>query len=423
MDNQAAKSKKPRWRGRRRGGGAGGDKNLSSSAAAAAAATTIKNKLPFRRGPPAAPQLRITIRNITNAEKNGTAEQLAPLIKSLISRSNEKLNVNMELDVESLETCLSDAAAVAAARAAFEKQMKEKEGGSGEEENYENAKDKVDGGEAVSDSQPLAVVDIIPTSGKPLALVHPTTSTLVRVMYMVPPRKTRRRGEKPGCVYLVLQAPLIPPAASTAAATQGGTSSESTSAAAVPVDYSAELAKRRFSLVKALETMSAVAADDAKAKQEFFGVVVLESASQKVWKRPAANNRDRLEGTIFTSPAYSEFFEAKQKDEENRKARPRPAPGGASSSATATASTSTSHLAGVASVTEDGQAVSNLVQHLLSKRKEQSTSKQVDRLVQRRKPAAKKTTEPSASAAKDASKKSRKRKKKVPVGAGAKAGA
>jgi len=53
------------------------------------------------------------------------------------------------------------------------------------------------------------------TTQPPLTTTSATTIT-VRVLYAVPPKKTRRRGEKPGNVYLILQSsPILPFPAST----------------------------------------------------------------------------------------------------------------------------------------------------------------------------------------------------------------
>jgi hypothetical protein len=368
--------RKPRHRNnnRRPGGGANSTANPNN------AANTSNNNnnnaarapAPARRsGPPPPPQLRVTCRNIGNVEKNGNVVSLGALLQAVVDKANEKLNTKMHVDAESIEACRIVEEAVLEVRQKFDEEMKCKENSETKEE---VAPEMAADGNVAPETVPTDTVLEETSKTAPFVNSSPSSAPAnnafkisVQVLYMVPPKKTRRRGEKPGCIHLVLHAPPLPTTAQVTNKVKED-SQEATSIAPTPsttADYSTELAKRRTMLHRALDLLSAAASDDAKSKQDYASMIVVESPCQKAWKRGAF--KDRLDGTIFTTPAYQDFFALQQKEAEARSARPRPAPGG---TVTATAATATvSHLAGVAAVNEDGQAVSHLVQHLLQKKK------------------------------------------------------
>lgn len=350
---------------RRRGGGGTGSSNKPSGSSSNTVA---------RGGPPSPPQLRVTCRNISNAEQYGTTQQLRPLIESILSKANEKLLVKMELDQEALEIYIRNEEAATKAKEEFEQLQ---QNSANEKMESEQVQEEGSKGETPEDKETTPTVTAPVVNEAVKAQEHDENSIKVLILYTVPPKKTRRRGEKPGCVYLLLQAPAFPkqpPPAVVAGEEEG-------SAAPSPLpQYSVELSKRRTMLAKAVEAMTIVAAEDAKTTQEYAGAVISESLGQKTWKRASAAPNDRFEGTIFTTPSYKAFFDTKQREAEERSARPRPAPGGIAlgvAPSTGASASMSSCLPGAAAVTEDGHLVSNLVQYLLFQNRSQKERKKV----------------------------------------------
>jgi len=249
---------------------------------------------------------------------------------------------------------------------------------------------------------------------------------LARVMYVLPPKETRRRGIKPGCAYLVISGPRIEskdlPAAVKPAtgdkqrsekalipktdaklaesapkdgedvpalvaenssiesrvtfldpkpdASEAQITSTRTAPAVQPAaDYSREVAKGRFLVLRAIEVLQQYTKDDAKVDQQYAGSLVEVALSGKTFKQQG-QRRDRREGTLETSADYKAFCEKVAEQKEAIMSRPKPPPGGGQPSSTA-------ELSAVAAatsvdVTADGVPIAALVAHIRSKHDEES---------------------------------------------------
>jgi uncharacterized membrane protein YgcG len=356
------------------------------------------------KGPPQAPQIKVTIRNIQNAELNGTAQQVIDgLIRTLVERANEKMPVDqkMELVQSNLEQVIMLEQAVLLAKQEAElqakKELEEKqrqenpeanEDDDGEEQAPDEEQQQQDNVESPTEDAKEAKVEEATTAAAatgPAAVIpamqnlwiseksskHSSTSAptsamgiATRVLYICPPKKTRRRGEKPGCAYLLLTAPTIEAQPSVPAAiVENGETKEGTPPASLPapaeIDYTQEVTRRRLQLQLAVESMTNYAVDNAKGKHDLAGCVVEESLDNKTWKtiyRPY-----RQTGVIEETADYKEFLERTEKEKEERSARPKPPPGG-------------STAASVALTASDngGQPMAALVLHLRAMHDEQS---------------------------------------------------
>ena len=162
-----------------------------------------------------------------------------------------------------------------------------------------------------------------------------------RALYVVPPKKSRRRGIKSGCAYLVLTGPSVAP-------------SEEEYANMTQGERSRLTAKARLQLSTAVEALSSRGEENAKTSQEYGGCLIQQSISGKAWK---ANYFDNREGTIETTADYKRFMAKTEKEEEDRMSRPRPTPGGAM---------------GDVDGGENGEQVAAIVLHLQAKRKQEA---------------------------------------------------
>jgi len=368
---------------------------------------------------------------------------MATLIQSLMQRANEKLRAmepKIVLDEEALNKLVADAASAQAALEQWRKEkeispgdkegneevqdgeeggneedekveaaaetMTEKEGRAGDKEGNEEVEEGAEGGNEEDDENVEAAAEtmtdkeetenLAASIEKSLKIedkpVVPGNCITARILYMVPPKKTHRRGDKPGNAYLILQAPRIeslapvkePPTTiqeegKPAAANDAPSSKKPPPPA---VDYSRVLAKRRLMLRRALEAMQAVVAADNQNTSEADKLVLEESLNNKVWKIPAKMNKnrqhDRMVGTIFETPDYQQFLEQQAAAKEERQARPKPAPGGGVSTAATTE--------GGENV--NGQPVAALVLHLQKKQEEEKKRKTARRTKHKRVPAA-----------------------------------
>ena len=269
-------------------------------------------------------------------------------------------------------------------------------GGKGEEEENETVEDVAEGKkektEEVSNNKNNAE-EIIVSGIKGLDINKDQSEKIhARTLYVVPPKQTRRRGEKPGNVYLVLTTPPIsaavveqppppieevPPvnAEVEANGNNGTQTEEGKTAEVVPpvvppkVDYSRQIAERQLALVRSLEIMTALAAEDGKGGQVWAGCQVEESSNGKSWRPP--QRKDHREGTVQDSPGFKAFMEMTAKEKEDLQSRPKPAPGGGLSAL------STGGLSGTGDGTTDnnGKPVAALVLHLQSKREQEKSQK------------------------------------------------
>lgn len=347
-----------------------------------------------KHGPPLAPTLKVTIRNIY-------AVDVAQTIQNLVSAANEnsltalpmtakELVPKLLLDEASLQQLVNEA------KLAEEATKNWKEGGDSKDAAEVNSvAEKIDSSNAdvVSSDKandPVSVDSLATVVARSLKIADvesnpnkkfgKSQSVDVRVLYMVPPKKTRRRGEKPGIAYLLLTAPAIetklapvlemPPVSAEGktqvdAVTMNGAVDETKPSDCVPptVDYSRDVAKGRLLLQNAVELLQ-VSATKASSPP----MTVEESKNNKVWKQQPFSSRspvDRLAGTIFETEDYQQFLEGTVRREEQLKARPKPAPGGGMTSGGGATSAPGS----------DAQPVAALVLHLQKKQEEEKKRK------------------------------------------------
>lgn len=320
------------------------------------------------RGPPQSPQIKVMFRNIGNAEFYGSAEGIAGIIRAIVEKANERLtgstDKKMILDDECLNKLIENDKLATQAMLEWEKRNKEQEKRLEQAQNAE----KKEG-------------DII-TGMKELDLNDKDGKIFARPLYIVAPKKTRRRGEKPGNAYVVLTttpieaielpAPCVPevPAAEAQTGEPQGKEGKTVQVPPVPpkVDYSRQIAERQLALVRAVEVMSTIALEDIKGEQVWAGCQVEESRNGKSWRTP--QRRDNREGTIEESPGFKAFTEMTAKEKEELQCRPKPAPGGGLG-ALSTGLTPT----GTSAIGENGKPIATLVLHLQNKREQEKVQK------------------------------------------------
>ena len=356
--------------------------------------------------PPLAPVMKVTIRNIFSVD-------VAQTIQNLISSSNENslpvssvaaksLVPKIVLDETSLKQLVDEAKA---AEEALKKWKDELDAKNADTENALDGKRDSSNAQVSStnkanesnDSEPVDNLATVvakslkissDTEGKSKKFAK-NQSVHARVLYMVPSKKTRRRGEKPGVAYLLLTAPAmetqLAPVAElhsvveeenlpAAAVTSNADGDETKSSLEYPlpsVDHSRSVAKGRFLLQNTLELLQTIA---SKASPP---LVVEESMNTKVWKQQPFSSRspvDRLAGTVFETEDYQQFFEGTLRREEQRKARPKPTPGGVMIGNVACAGVSGTSASGT-----DSQPVAALVLHLQKKQEEEKKRKMAKR--------------------------------------------
>jgi Smg-4/UPF3 family len=344
---------------------------------------------PSARGPPPTPALKVTIRNIFSPN-------VAEIVRTLVSRANEKLTAldpKMGLDDVHLEQLVADENS---ALEAAKKWRAEKENASSDNERANGENDGAMTMETDSVKEAATVDGLIADVDKNLhisiangvnsgnansasvgGICQKGNQIMTRVLYFVAPKKTHRRGEKPGVAYLVLSAPpmetldpVVEPATQEPLLNGNYETATSHSSviplATVPpstVDYTRDVAKRRLMLQKAFDAMQAVVAADSSHNAD--AMVVEESVNSKTWKQQSPHRSlpvDRMVGTIFDTDDYKQFLERTAKEEEQRLARPKPVPGGG--------------IAHGGTITDaTAQPVAALVLHLQQKQEEEKKRK------------------------------------------------
>jgi len=341
------------------------------------------------KGPPPTPQVKVVIRNIQSAETYGTAKQIIEgILTALVERANDKLTAKLVLDATNLNQLLQDEHTVLIARQEWEEGLLQSSNNDDDDDDDEDdeetkaADDDAARGEGKTDEKeqeqgdtPIELEPLVKTMAQVLI---PAIQNLkisdssvpgiaTTVLYVVPPKKTRRRGEKPGCVYMLLTAPVLDiQAPAVVAATAADTGFETMAPIPAPaIDYTQQVTHRRNLLLTAVEAMTQLAAQDAKGKQEWAACVVEESLNSKAWK----TNLDttRMPGTVEETSDYQQFLLDDKKTKEERLARPKPAPGGGLALALAAA--------------ENGQPMAALVLHLRAKHEEENKRKKAKRKV------------------------------------------
>ena len=326
-----------------------------------------------QRGPPQSPQVKLNFRNIGNTEVYGTVEGIAGIFRAIVDKANERLTGSTDkkivLDKESLEKLIEADKLATAAREDWKKQQE----GEKDNENESEQPSPTQGEAEINKHDDDANSDLV--SGMEGLDIDDNKGGMIhaRPLYVVPPKKTRRRGEKPGNAYLVLTTPPIqaievtPPPVAEAATEEGTEDANEEKVTEVPpappkVDYSRQVAERQLALVRAVEVMTAIALEDCKTDQQWAGCVVEECINGKSWRPP--QRKDHRDGTIMESAGFKAFIEMTTKEKEELQARPKPAPGGGVTTLT------TGLLA-----SENGKPVAALVQHLQNKREQEKTQK------------------------------------------------
>lgn len=300
------------------------------------------------KGPPHPPQWKVHIRNIHNATQYRTVQILVEkVLVPLVDRSNQRLleNEKMVMDTHSIQAVIDAEVKAIQARKEWETSLAVLSGVAPKEDVVGDGLMRT--GNAVDETKPMALSSSDPlvndnnnnnshTSNnqdtieekKEIAVLqglerlglegNKDSFVTVRVIYVVPPKYSQRRGEKPGSIYLVLQTPPI--------LSRDGSKEPD----GIAPDYSKDVARCRLMLQRALDAMIKVAQEDAKSQQDFALCQVELAPSVKTWtvRTSVVRNRNQVEGTLEQSVDYKEFLERVSKEAMERKSRPKPAPGG-----------------------------------------------------------------------------------------------
>jgi hypothetical protein len=308
---------------------------------------------------PQAPQLKVTIRKIQDLERFGSVAQILEMVATIIKNTNEEsknkpMFLPIVLDENSIRLLVEQEKLVkeAVAKRAAEEEEEEEEVQVVEELKEQDGdvvmEEKVE--EEVKDVKPEAK----PEAEKFASVVkgqQPQQESIegpfisARALYVVPPKKSRRRGIKSGCAYLVLNGPRV-------------AETEEEYASLTQLEKSRATAKARLQLFTAVEALSKHGEEDAKSpdeQQHYGGCLIQQSMSGKAWK---SNYRDNRENTIETTADYKRFMAKTEKEEEERMSRPRPTPGGA--------------MPGDLESAENGEPVAAIVKHLQAKHKQEA---------------------------------------------------
>jgi hypothetical protein len=353
----------------------------------------------LKHGPPPSPSLKVTIRNIY-------AFDVAQVVVNLVSAANEnslsalsvtakELVPKLVLDETSLQQMVNEAKLAEEATKKWKEEGDSKDvvSANSEAEKVNSSNDHVASSDKKIEMNASTSVDSLATVvARSLKIADEeinmnkkfgrNESVHARVLYMVPPKKTRRRVEKPGIVYLLLTAPAIeiklsPVAELQSVNEEGNVQVDAAVSSAhfdditpsdcvLPtLDYSRDVAKGPLLLQNTLELLQVTATNLSSPP-----MMVEESRNTKVWKQQPFSCRspvDRLAGTIFETEDYQQFLEGNVRREEQLKARPKPAPGGGiSMSGGGTA-------AGLPG--SESQPVAALVLHLQKKQEEEKKRK------------------------------------------------
>ena len=361
-----------------------------------------------RGGSPQSPTVKITIRNIGNVERYETVEAIAAgILRTLVDQTNQRLALSatatgapkmmIGLDEPSLLQLVENDKSARQARLEWKNRSLVQADEAGEEEKEEEnepMEDVAEPSNTTENGNTSKPVEATIVSGmKELNIDNKEKNDTIhaRTLYVVPPKKTRRRGEKPGNIYLVLTTPPIPVVVveeeevapvveregEEANDDDNQTEEEKTAVPPVAVvapappkvDYSRQIAERQLALMRAVEIMTAIAAEDAKGDQIWAGCAVEESINGKSWRAP--QRKDHRDGTVQDSPGFTAFMEMTAKGKQDLQARPKPAPGGGLSALSSMAATTSDSTA----TNMSGKPVAALVLHLQNKRDQEKAQK------------------------------------------------
>lgn len=332
-----------------------------------------------RGGPPPAPQSKLMIRGIIDHPK---VETIVNAVSDILRLANDKLGADcrVHIDQESLDAAIQKAEASEAAQLKWEKSLETNQQEGEQTENHTEA-DEGESDEKAVEEVTKGINNLSTTSNK----IPADAAVVARLLYVVATKQTKRRGEKPGYAYILLWTRSIVPKNPPSAAAEVGESTDVEAKPRLP-DYSEEVGQRRRSLLRATEALENIMG--GSKNKPWTNWKLLEAPNPKPFR---LMKPDKLEGTVFETPAYKDYLESQNASQEAIEKRPRPAPGGGALSM---------QTGGDAS---SEQRVSQLVKNLQA-RKEQEKQKKAKR---KKKEAAKKA----------ANKSSRRKKKKAPPSA------
>ena len=377
--NNKRSGRKRNKRNRRRGGGGGGGTGGGAGGGGGAGR--------FQQ-----PQTKVTFRSICDADKYGSVKDVIDMIDRIIESVNKdeiiqtsKTRVPIRLDRASVDELVRTEELIKEAQEKAEKNLEEEktdekqqdgkdmnDGSAGEEgkttdesekanANDHTKNDEGNGAEtngdigAAGESPKATMADIVkgkdPDSSVP--------SIVARILSVIPPKLSRRRGIRGGNAYVILTAPMPSVLECTAGDKKNGGST--TPPPVSKAERSAFTALGRLQLEHAIEAMSKHAQEDAKSQQLYAGCKIEASLSGKAWNRNARG--DRREGTIEKTDDFKQFMEEEAKAQDELKNRPKPAPGGGL-------------VAAAEAENEKTEKMAAIVLHLRAKHEEQNRRKQ-----------------------------------------------
>lgn len=309
-----------------------------------------------RRGGPQAQQMKVTLRKIEDMDRYGTVAQISEMVRMMIEKVNSESKnkaffLPIQLDEKSVQQLIEEEQLAAAAKEAANAQEENEEQDSDEPmeeikeepmvqpQEEEMSEKNADTTKSVNESPKYATV----VKGVVDQATGPVMNA--RALYVVPPKKSRRRGIKSGCAYLVLNGPNV---------------SEEDGANMTPAQRSHATAKARLQLTTAVEALSKHAQEDSKSSQLYAGCVIQPSMSGKAWKQTYRYHR---ESTVESTGDYKRFMANIAKEEDERLSRPKPTPGGALNDGKS----------------ENGEPVAAIVKHLRAKRQQEARRKMATR--------------------------------------------
>lgn len=360
-------------------------------------------------------QTKLVWRNIANVDKYGSVEKILKMVQSIIAIANEK-NANhyaIDIDQRAMRYLIQEEERSQKYLKDFAAAAKENDAEEEEEMMEEDLKNPAEKEETKEETKEQLDVVIAPKLNSFLPIIT------ARPLYIIPPRKSRRHGEKVGCAYILLTAPKIekielpnvvskvldvkpmeeinpergkegaPRDKSEAEEKEEKTSEASPETAptteahteeaqkakpsvmdtaainkALAAEYSNAVAKGRLLVSRAIEFLTDMAAEDAKGSQEYAGCQIETAMSGKTWRHQY--RADRREGTIESTSEYKNWIQSLTKKEEELNARPKPAPGGGTAN----------NLVGLVEGSSDSaQPVAAIVQHLRARRQEMKRKK------------------------------------------------
>ena len=292
----------------KRGGGGGGSSNNARSNA--------------KKGPPSPPQTKIVIRNIGDVKRYGSVQSVIDMIRTILECANQKMastnaasnssstgttttttSLRIQLDESSVKFLLEEEREILKALEKEEEKAENtqddgdcgdetnaKESGAGDEVAEENKPEEntISNSEKDNRQAPTKFNDVVRGNiGAGVAVEEEreasTTNLAARVIYIVPPKETRRRGTKPGCAYLVISGPRIEAKETPSSATTTPTTKVTdTSTEAVPVSDVSATEEKTGDATSQADTKADTVEDEGSAKEEDAPALVTEGSVAEI---------------------------------------------------------------------------------------------------------------------------------------------